>query len=1034
MTERSFVHLHVHSSFSFLDGASPVEDLAAAAAAAGMPALALTDHDNVSGAVRFHRCCRAAGIKPIQGTEVTLANGCHLVLLADGPEGYAALCRLLTRAHLENPRGAPRVGWDALAEAARETPCLYALSCCRRGEVPGLVLAGRLREAEDAARRYRRLFGRRFYLELIQDLTPGARDLNRRLAELAQCLGLETVATNNVHFAERDGFPVHDLLTCARTDTALEDVHPERRLNDQLYLKGPAAMEALFREHPRAVANALSLAETIRPALEQDVSRLPRYPLPPGWEAFTLLRHLVRRGAEKRYGCADGEVGARLEHELAVIGRLGFADYFLVAWDTARWARRQGIRCAGRGSAADSAVAYCLGITAVDPIARGLLFERFLSLERAGKPDIDIDFDARRRDEVAAYVSERYGGAAHVAWVATYQTYRARSAIRDLGRVLGMDEAFLDRLAKRMPPFLPADAIEEALEHYPELRDPAFHTGPCRRLYRYCAAVAGFPRFLGTHLGGLVLSGMPLAAVSPLQKAAKGVEIVQFDKDDVDELGLMKFDLLSLRALSAVEEAVENIRRADPSFDYDRLPEDDPRTYAMLRAGETVGVFQLESPAQRALQARLGASGMEDIVAGLALIRPGPIKGNMVDPYIARRQGREPVRFAHPALELILGKTYGVVLFQEQVIAIATAVAGFSPGEADRLRRVMSHHRSGREMEAIGEEFVSRAVANGVDEAVAREIFAGIRGYASYGFCEAHAAAFAVTAYRTAYLARHRPAEYFAALLSNQPMGFYNPNTLCVVARRRGVRILPPDINRSRERFTVEDGAIRVSLGRVRELSVGTLAALLAEREAKGPFASLEDFLARVRVARDEAASLILCGAFDALHPNRRVLLARLGAAPPGTAGDKSALFAADAGRPAEGPDFSAAEKRRLEYEVLGIYIHGHPLEERRAELASRGYLSSAGVGRAVDGQRVRVAGLVVRPHRPPTRSGRTVVFFSLEDEYGLADVTVFEDCYRRSGWVLFAGAEAVGVRGVVRRRGGGAAVVAEEITALEDR
>lgn len=1027
----SFVHLHVHSPFSFQDGASRIEDLVAAAAAADMPALALTDHDNVSGAVRFDRCCRAAGLKPIQGAEVTLAGGYHLVLLADGPDGYVSLCRLLTAAHLENTRGRPRVTWPMLREGVSH---LYALSGCRHGEVPSLILAGRLREAADAARRYRELFGRRFYLELIQDLTPGAGGLNRLLVELAERLDLETVATNNVHFAARDDFQVHDLLTCVRTGTVLDDVHPARRLNDQLYLKSPAAMQRLFRAHPRAVGNTLVLAESIRPSLDPDVVRLPRYPLPSGQDSFALLRCLVQKGAEKRYGRLGKEIRARLEHELAVIGRLGFGDYFLIAWDAVRWARRQGIRFAGRGSAADSAVAYCLGITAVDPIARGLLFERFLSLERAERPDIDIDFDARRRDEVASYVSRRYGGTSHVAWVATYQTYRARSALRDLGQALGMESVLLDRLAKRMPPFWPADIITSALECYPELQDPAFRTPDCYRLYHFCAAVAGFPRYLGTHLGGLVLSGVPLVTVSPLQKAAKGVEIVQFDRDDVEDLGLMKFDILSLRALSAVEDAAADIRMTDGSFDYDHLSEDDPRTFAMLRAGETVGVFQLESPAQRALQARLGADRMEDVVASMALIRPGPIKGDMVEPYIARRQGREPVRFAHPALAPILEKTYGVILFQEQVIAIAKAVAGFSPGDADRLRRVMSHRRSGREMDAIGEEFIARAVANGVDEGTAGEIFAGIRGYAGYGFCEAHAAAFAVTAYKTAYLARHHPAEYFAALLSNQPMGFYSPQTLCVIARRRGVGLLPLDINRSGTRFTVENGAIRVPLSRVRGIAARTVAAVL-EEQGKGLFSSLEDFLGRVRAPRDEVLGLVLGGAFDSLHPNRRALLSRLCAGVNATLDPEgqNTFFAADEGRPAEGPDFTIAEKRRQEYGVLGIQVHGHPMDSRRARLAARGFLSSAELSRVDDGRRVWTAGVVVRPHRPPTRSGRTAVFFSLEDEYGLMDITTFEECYQNSGWILFAGVQMVGVRGVVQRRGGGTTVIAKRITSLDD-
>ncbi|MBE0466548.1 MAG: DNA polymerase III subunit alpha, partial [Candidatus Desulforudis sp.] len=813
-----FVHLHVHSPFSFLDGASGIEDLVAAAARFGMPALALTDHNSVGGAARFHRACTAAGLKPIQGAEITLDGGFHLVLLADGPEGYANLCRLLTAGHLEHPRGNPRVGYSTLGKHSRG---LFALSGCRRGEVPALLLARRHREAERAALRYRRIFGRRFYLELVQDFLPGSRGLNCLLVELGEKLHLETVATNNVHYADRDGFPVHDLLTCVRTGTGLEAVHPERRLNAENHLKAPAEMHALFRNHPRAPAKTLELAEACRPALDMECRRRPRFPVPEGESPAGMLRRLTYAGAGRRYGRLFAAVTARLEHELAMIERLEYEDYFLVAWDAVRYAAEQGIRFAGRGSAADSAVAYCLGVTEVDSVARGLLFERFLSPERAEAPDIDIDFDARYRDQVSAYVCARYG-AEHTAWVCTYNTYRARAAVRDLGKVLDFPEAELDRLAKLLP-HVPADGIERALDFYPELHDPLFREPRYRELYRYCAAVAGFPRFLGTHLGGVIISGVPLATVTPLQRSAKGVVVAQFDKDDVEDLDLLKFDLLSLRTLGAVEETVAAVQGKAPGFAYDRIPEDDPETFAMFGRGETVGVFQLESPAQRALQARLRARNMEDVIAGVALIRPGPVKGNMVEPYIARRQGTEPVSCLHPRLAPILEKTYGVVLFQEQVLAIATALAGFTPGEADRLRRAISKHRSQRDMDALGAEFVAKAAAGGVAEDTARGIFDCLRGYAGYGFCEAHAAAFAVTAYRTGYLARHHPAEYFAALLSNQPLGYYSPRTLCTVARSRGVGLLPPDVNRSGARFTVEEGDIRVPLSQVRGMAARDL-------------------------------------------------------------------------------------------------------------------------------------------------------------------------------------------------------------------
>lgn len=1040
-----FVHLHVRSHYSFLDGADAPERLAARAAELGMPALALTDRHGVYGAVEFLRAAKAAGVRPILGAEVD-AGGHPLTLLADGPEGYAALCRLLTRAHLEHPRRQPNASPEALAEAAASGG-LVALAGGRRGEPAARLLRGDRDGARRAAERLRDLFGpRNVYLELVRDHTPGALALSRALRDLAEDLGVGAVATNDVAHAGREDFPVHDLLVCVRTRTRVSDVHPERPFNAERHLKGADEMAALFRDCPEAVRNTLEIAERCRPALDLQARRHPAFPLPGGGTAGAALRRLAYEGAARRYGRVTPAVRHRLEHELGVIDRLGFADYFLLVWDVVAFARREGIRCAGRGSAADSAVAYCLGITEVDALGRGLLFERFLSPERAEAPDIDVDFDARHRDRVADYVVGRYGRA-HVAAVATLNTFRARSALRDLGKALEFPEPFLDGLAKRVPWHLPADALEAALERYPELRDARVDPGRYRLLLDLCARVAGFPRHLGTHLGGLVISRDPLQAVTPLQEAAKGCDVCQFDKDGVEALGMVKLDLLSLRTLSAVEDAVTVLSPAArgaavPSRGaaLPPIPADDPATYRMIRRGETIGVFQLESPAQRALQPRLGARGLEDLVAAVALIRPGPIRGNMVDPFLRRRHGREPVTHLHPALEPILSKTYGIVLFQEQVIDIARTVAGFTPGEADRLRRVMSHARSRAAMEAIGRDFVAKAGANGVEPAVAERIFEMIAGYAGYGFCEAHAAAFAHTAYQTAYLACHHPAEWFAALLNHQPMGYYPPRTLVVEARRRGVRFLPPDVHRSGAGYTLEpppDGtaaaghapaagraapaAVRVGLRAVRGLRERTVAAILAAR-AEGAFRSAADLRRRSGVRRDEAEALALCGALDALapadpatgRPSRRALLWSLAS----ENGDAPPL-----------PDFPPAERLLREYAVLGFFPGPHPLELLRERLRDLGYVNSREVAKFPDGARVRVAGLAVRPHRPPTQSGRTVVFLSLEDEHGLVDVTIFEDLYQKCGALLFSGAvPPLTVEGRVTRRGGGVSLTAEAV------
>ncbi|WPD19807.1 DNA polymerase III subunit alpha [Thermaerobacter composti] len=1135
-----FVHLHCHSAYSFLDGASPVQALVERAADLGMPALALTDHDNVAGAVEFDRAARAAGIKPIQGVELTLlldgdepaagsaaeAAGAspapgpggasataHLVLLATGPAGYARLCRLLTRAHLEQPRGRPALPWSALlTEVAPDGEPLpdhglIALSGCRRGPVLQALLQGDRRLALRRARQLRDAFGRdHFYVELQGGWLPGNRALNRTLADLAEHLGVGVVATNDVHYATRDRFAVHDLLTCVRLGIPVDEPHPQRHLNAHNDLKAPRAMARMFADHPRALEATLAIAERCRPVLPEGAVPRPAYPLPPGVSAAAYLREQVERGALWRYGRITPRIRQRLEHELAIIEKLELADYFLLVWDVARYARQRGIRCAGRGSAADSAVAYCLGITDVDAIERGLLFERFLSLERAEQPDIDLDLDARYRDQVADYVERRYGPA-HVATVCTYQTYHARGALRDFGKALGFPPEVIDRIAKRVPYYL-SRHLGRALQEVPELRDLDLPRERFRRLVALCEAAAGLPRHMGTHLGGLVISRRPLVELSPLQRAAKGCRILQFDKRGVEELGLVKLDLLPLRTLGAVEEAVRVIRRRDPGFDYDRIPLDDRATYALLGSGETVGAFQLESPAQRALQPRLKPENLEDVVASVALIRPGPIKGDMVEPFLARRRGREPVTYLHPKLEPILRKTWGVVLFQEQVIEIATAIAGFTPGEADRLRRVMTHARSSEEMEDIGRHFLHRARQQGVDEAVAQAIFRMIQGYASYGFCEAHAAAFGVTAYKTAYLLAHYPAEWYAALLSLQPMGYYPPNTLCVEAARRGIRILPLDVNASQVGFTATPGAIRIGLRAVKGLGDEPAAAIVAERERGGPFRHFMDFLLRMAgssagggdwdgaaettsgeaaggpagggpgaepegepgaprgapvaqaggrtgrpdgrghrrgrgsprgpvLDRDQVAALIRAGAFDSLHPNRRALLWGLDealAAARSAAGDGALARALAASwSPPVVADFPELEKWAMEREVLGIDVHRrHLLAMLREVLDAQGYRAAAAIRHLPAGAPVRAAGIPVRPHRPPTRSGRVIVFLSLEDETGLVDVTVFEAVYQRYGrWIFTDPPVPLAVEGVLQDRDGARAVLAHRVIPL---
>ncbi len=1018
-----FAHLHVHSVYSFLDGAASVGAYLQKAAEFGMTAMALTDHNCLSGAVEFHKTALELGIKPIQGVEITLEGGYHLTLLAQNNAGYQNICQLLTAA-FQADRKQPVVTWEKLAAYHQG---LLALTGCRRSALWRALLCNQYQAALKHLQRLISIFGREnVYLEMINTFLPKTGSVLKAIAQLSEHAKVPMVATNNVHYLEKTGFALHDLLVCTRTQTRLADIHPERPLNGENYFAPPEEMAFRFQQYPQALAAAEEIAERCEVSLPLGRNLFPRFQIPAGFSsAKQLLHHLVWQGAQERYGNITPEIRERLEHELSIIEQLDVIDYFLVVWDIVAYARRHRIRHAGRGSAADSAVAYCLGITNVDSIGRNLLFERFLSLEQARKPDIDVDFDAAKRDQIAEYVYQKYGKG-HVASVCTFVTYHARSALRDLAKAFGFSEEEIKRLNRHIPHYVPADGIRKVLAVLPELKNHPLKQKQYTALLDLCEQLTNVPRHMGTHLGGMVVSGPLLTTVTPLQPSAKGVLITQFDKDTIENLGLIKLDLLSLRTLSAVH-AVDTALQAKGGFSYDQIPLDDPATYKLLNHGDTVGVFQLESPAQRSLQSRLLADNIEDIVASVALIRPGPIKGDMVEPFIARRHGLEPISYIHPKLEPILKGTYGVVLYQEQVIEIATEIAGFTPGEADHLRRVMSKYRSQKEMDQIGELFIAKATANGISREVAETIFSYIVGYAGYGFCEAHAAAFADTAYKTAYLLKHYPARFYAAILNNQPMGFYPPNTICVEARRRGITILPLDINQSEADFTADDTSIRIGLKQVKSMEARFMEEILSQRRSR-PFASLADFVYRTSLSKDVIENLILAGAFDRLNPNRRSLIWQL---PHYLSRRQGSLFFLEEEPAQPVSDFTPWQRWLNEFRVLGLSATTHVMDFFRLRLQKQRFVTSRDIAGLAEGAKIKIAGLVIRPHRPPTRSGKIVVFLTLEDEFGLIDVTVFENIYHRYGEKLFKN-PLLSIEGTVARRGGNeAGIVANRIQPL---
>lgn len=917
-------HLHVHSNFSFLDGGSSVQALLDRAKAVGCKSLAITDHNGLYGAVRFYDHAKKVGIKPIVGVELDMESGHHLVLLAKNLNGYSNLCKIITRAQLSHEKGEAAASMEVISKNKDD---LFCLSGCPRGEIPSLLSVGRLDEARVAAQQWIDVFGRdNFLIEMQNNMLPGTALLNSQLSELASELGLRIVASNNVHYAEKEDFKVQDVLVCVQTITTLDDDHPLRKRNSEYYLKSPKAMANLFRRYPAALTNTDWVAEQCNLDLNLGTFRFPDFPLPEGETAYSYLCKLCFEPLERLYKPITPDVLERLQHELRIINDLGFAEYFLVVWDIVTYARSKGIRCSGRGSAADSLVAYCLGITIADPIEHNLLFERFMNPERKGMPDIDIDFDAARRDEVIGYIYNRYGED-KVAMVCTVSCLKARSSIRDLGKAMGFPPDDIGRLASALP-HVGGKRIREAMGKLPELRNSNLPITRLEALVDVCEKVDDFPRHLSVHLGGVVISKGLLTELVPLEWATKGVIVSQFDKDDIETLGLVKMDILGLRNLSAIEDALPAIKqRHGIDLDIDNIPLDDEPTYEMLRSCDTVGCFQVESPGMRGLLGRLQPEVFNDVIAQISLFRPGPMQADMINPFIARRHGEEEIVYSHPSLEPVLKETYGVILYQEQVLSVSHALAGFTYGQSDSLRRAMTTNRTQEEMEKIREAFIAGARDKGVAPEVAEEVFSKLRAFAAYGFCKAHAASFAKIAYQTAYLKTHYPSEFLTGILNNEPMGFYPPNVIVEEARRLGIQILGVDVNRSEARYTVEQEGvsglewspaerksrnpqatgsqfrdfrvgllalqpfpasvaqpsnsetpipevpgIRIGLSQVKNISEAEVNSIVDARSER-PFSSFADFCLRARCDRPTVENLINCGAFDSFgHPRGKLL------------------------------------------------------------------------------------------------------------------------------------------------------------------
>jgi error-prone DNA polymerase len=1038
-----YVELHAHSAYSFLDGASLPEELAARAVELGYDALALTDHDGLYGSLEFAHAAKAFGLRPLTGAEATLGDGSHVTLLVETPRGYANLCRLLTAAHAHE-RLNPRLDLALLEERNEGLVCLSG--CARHG----LAVT-----SPNAAARLARAFGReRFYVELQRPYARGDARRNAALRALADTLGVRTVATGDVHAHDPRRLRLQDVLVAVRHRTSLEGCEPERRGNEESVLLASSEAAARFPEDADAIEATRELAERLEFDLTEELGY--RYPDFSDREdpADVQLARVCRRALEERYRQASPflrrHADERLREELALIAELGLSGFFLLHWEVLELAREVAAEVRGpgsprhllppgrgRGSSVGSIVCYLTGLSHVDPVASDLAIGRFLNRELSSVPDIDLDFPRDIREKLIVAVCDRYGRE-HSALVASFATYRSRGAIRDVGKALGLPPAELERLA-RVSDGWSARKVGEEMELVPgsdtRLRSPRW-----RAFRELCAEIAGLPRHLSQHPGGMVISSRPLVELVPVEPAAmEGRQNCQWDKDSCADAGFLKIDLLGLGMLSAVEECVEQIvslRRQ--TVDLSRIPLDDPAVYREIQGADTVGLFQIESRAQMQSLLRTRPENLDDLTVQVALVRPGPIQGKAVHPYVERRQRKredpayEPP-YDHPLLAECLRDTLGAIIFQEQVLDVAMALAGFGVGEAEGLRRAMSRKRSRDAIEAYRQRFLEGAAANGVDRETAELVFGKINGFASFGFPKSHAAAFALLAYQSAWLRHHYPAEFLCALLNAQPMGFYPPASLVRDAQRRGVEVLPPDVNVSVDRCLIQGGAVRVGLGYVKGVGEEPAKALVAEREAEGAFRNVSDLARRAPLERTALEALVASGACDGFGWPRRQLLWRLGLAPRSVsagAGGTERQLALPLAPTSEIPELSEQtpwERMLADYRLTSLSVGVHPLELLRPHLPAE-IASSVDLEAVPNHAAVAVAGLVVARQRPATANG--VVFMLLEDEHGQMNLVVPPPVYDRQR-ALVRGEPLLLARGRFERYDRNRNVVVEELVTL---